>query len=80
MMKKIFPKIDFEDTKFVPNLKRIPQDIQDNIAAYVVDAYAQYNEWYKMLKQLSKTTRRLWVELTNSQEMEAQSERLISEL
>jgi len=32
-MKRIFPEIDFEDTMFVPNLKRIPLEVQENTTA-----------------------------------------------
>jgi len=79
-MKRAFSEIDFEDTKFVPNLKRIPQDVQDNIFTYLQDASARYNEWYKMEKRLSKSTRRPRIELANSQQMVAQNEQLITGL
>jgi len=34
-LKKAFLEIDFEDNKFVPNLKRIPQNIQQDVVLYV---------------------------------------------
>jgi len=79
-LKKTFPKIDFEDNKFIPNLKKIPQDVQDNVILGIQDAYAQYNEWYKQARKLYDTVRRLRIELENSQQMEIQNDRVIAGL
>jgi len=79
-LKKTFPEIDFEKNKFVPNLKKIPKDVQDNVILCVQDAYAQYNEWYKQARKLCDTVRRLRIELDNSQQTEAQNDRLIKGL
>jgi len=79
-MKMVFLEIDFEDIMFVPILKRIRLEVQDNTTSCVADTYAQYNEWYKMVRRLFESNQKLQVEVTNAKEMETPSEKVISGL